>query len=232
MCGSVLAAGAVLLTACGGQPTSAAPVSEAAATGAPSPTTDELGDALLPAAAFGADATVVGLSLEQLGALPDLAGLPEGTTVEPPLCGAALAVLPSAGSHERTGDLPTVVAQGAFTGTVRTLQVLADGPELAGLQLPVDQLLAGCSTVTVTGADGAATTVELAGLDVPELGETSVGLQVTVTSGGTTMPALVGVVADGSRALLLAQLGDAGAAPDVTAFTGLLTDAAEAAGTD
>jgi hypothetical protein len=228
VCGAVLVAGAVALSACGDQPTTAAPVSEAAATSGAVPTTDELDDALLPAAAFGADATVVGLSLEQLGDLPELAGLPEGTTVEPALCGAALAMLPGA-AGDRSAELPTLVGQGAFTADVRTVEVLADGPAVDGLELPVDQLLAGCSTVTVTGADGAVTTVDLAALDLPDLGETTVGLQVTVTSAGRTLPALVGVVTEGSRAVLLAQLGDGGAAPDPAAFGALLAEAADTA---
>jgi len=218
-----------VLSACGSQPTTAAPVSEAAATDTAALTTDELDDALLPADALGADATVVGLSLEQLGELPDLVGLPEDTTVEPALCGAALAMLTGGNTGHRAGAMPTVVAQGAFDQDVRTLQVLADGPELDGLQLPVDQLLAGCSTVTVTGAEGTATTVALTALDVPELGDAAAGLQVTVTRGDTALPALVGVVADGSRAVLLAQAWAAGAAPDQAAFTELLTQAADAA---
>ena len=115
----MLAAGTVVLSAGGNQPTTAAaPVSEAAATDDASLTTDELDDALLPASAFGADATVVGLSLEKLGELPDLTGLPEGTTVEPALCGAALAILPGA-AGDRADELPTLVAQGAFAADVR-----------------------------------------------------------------------------------------------------------------
>lgn len=223
-----LVAGTALLSACGDQPgDAAAPVSEAAATGSAPVTTDQLSDALLPAAAFGDDATVVGLSLEQLGALPDLAGLPDGATVQPALCGTALTLASTlTGSGD---DLPTLVAQGAFTKDVRTLEVLADGPALDGLDLPVDQLLATCSTVTVTAADGTATTVSLSTLDVPDLGDTATGLQVTVTHPGGTVSALVGVVGEGSRALLLAQTGAAGAAPDQAGFTGLLTRAADAA---
>jgi len=225
--GAVLA-GAAVLTACGTSAGgAAAPVSDAAATGSAPVSTDQLGDALLPAAAFGDDATVVGLSLEQLGALPDLAGLPDGATVQPALCGTALTLASTlTGSGD---DLPTLVAQGAFTTAVRTLEVLADGPALDGLDLPVDQLLATCSTVTVTAADGTATTVALTALDVPDLGDTATGLQVTVTHPAGSVSALVGVVGAGSRALLLAQSGAAGAAPDQAGFTALLTQAADAA---
>jgi hypothetical protein len=223
-CGAALVAGAAGLTACGAQqPEQAAPA--AASSDAPADV-GQLRDALLPASAFGADATVLSGSLDQLGtALPGLGGLPEGTTVTPALCGAALAMLP----HDADA-LPSLVARAALTDQVRSLELLADGPQLAGLPLPVDQLLATCSTVTVTAADGAATTVQLAALDVPALGDGSAGLQVTVTAPQGTSSALVGVVSTGSRALLLVQSGAAGALPDATAFTQLLGSAAEAAG--
>jgi antitoxin (DNA-binding transcriptional repressor) of toxin-antitoxin stability system len=129
----------------------------------------------------------------------------------------------------RPDDLPTLVAEGAFTDQVRTLEVLADGPSLAGLALPVDELLATCSTVTVTAPDGSRTTAALQELEVPPLGKAAAGLEVTVTAPEGTVAALVGVVAQGSRALLLVQAGAAGTAPDTGAFTDLLTAAADAA---
>ena len=207
--GAVLA-GTAVLTACGGSSGgTAAPVSAAAATTGAAVSTDELGDALLPASAFGEDATVVGLTLEQLGDLPALAGLPEGASVDPPLCGAALGMLTG-----RPDDLPTLVAEGAFTDQVRTLEVLADGPALAGPALPVDQLLATCPTVTVTAPDGSRTTAALQELDLPPLGEAAAGLQVTVTAPEGSVAALVGVVAQGSRATAAGAGRAAGAAPD------------------
>ena len=227
--GAVLA-GTAVLSACGGQPAggSAGPVSEAAATGSAVATPDDLRDGLLPAAAFGEDATVVGLSLEQLGQLPALAGLPQGTSIDPPLCGAALSMLPRPGDEP-----PTLVATGAYTDQVRTLEVLADGSALDGLELPVEQLLAACPTVTATGADGTVTTVSLAELGLPDdLGEARAGLQVTVTGPDGSVSALVAVVSQGSRALLLAQSGAAGALPDAQGFTDLLAAATDAADTD
>jgi hypothetical protein len=230
--GAVLVAGTVALTGCGDQPGAAAPVSPAgstaAATGSTAGTPDELRDALLPASAFGSDATVGGLSVEQLGDLPVLAGLPGGATVAPPLCAAALS-LPGV-----SGGQPALAATAAYTDTARSLEVLADGPALDGLRLPVDELLAACSTVTVTGSDGAATTVSLSELAVPELGDAAAGLTVTVTGAepgglGRSGSALVGLVSQGSRAVLLAQTGTAGAVPDAGDFTALLSRAAEAA---
>lgn len=219
--GAVLVAGTALLTACG----SAAPaaVSEAAATVS---TPDELRGALLPASAFGPDATVVGLTLDQLGQLPGPGGLPAGTTVDPPVCAAAFAMVPSA------DELPTLVARGAWTADLRTLEVLAEGPALDGLQLPVDQLLATCTQATGTAPDGTVTTVGLAALDTPPLGDAAAGLEVTVTRPEGTVSALVALVSLNARAVLLVQTGTAGALPDEAGFSTLLTRAADAAATD
>jgi len=232
---AVLAAAAAL-TACGGSGNAgsgnaAAPgaVSEAAATSSAAVSVADLRDGLLPATAFGEDATVVGLSLEQLGDLPALAGLPQGATVQPSLCGKALTMLSKAAPGSGDGVLPALVAEGSFSDDVRTLEVLADGPALDGLDLPVDRLLAGCSTVTVTGTDGAVTTVDLAALDVPDLGAAATGLQVTVTGPQGSAAALLGVVSAGQRAVVLAQTGADGATPDPAAFSALLTQAAAAA---
>ncbi|MBM7804316.1 hypothetical protein JOD57_000153 [Geodermatophilus bullaregiensis] len=200
---------------------------------------DELRDALLPAPAFGADATVVGLTLEQVGAggLPDWSedwsnGLPDDVTVDPPLCGTALGALSGLpGVGEDGGAAPVLAAQAALGDRVRTVEVLAESPELEGLQLPVDQLLGACSSVTVSGPQGSSTTVDLEALDVARLGDRSAALRVTVSRDeAEAMTALVGVVVTGDRGLLLAQTAAPDApAPDAAAFTALLGDAAEAA---
>ncbi len=245
---AALAAGAVLTAGCADAGDAASPVSPAAATeAAPSGTeasgteasTDELRDALLPASVFGADATVVGVTLEQLGSggLPGWPGggsegLPDDVTVDPPLCGAALGALEGrAGDGEAGGGTPVLAAQAALGEQVRTVEVLAESSALEGLQLPVDQLLAACSSVTVSGPEGWGATVDLTALEAPELGDRSAALQVTVSrSGEEPTTALVGIVLDGSRGLLLAQTAAPDApAPDPAAFTALLADAAEAA---
>ncbi len=221
----------------GGEVAAPGAVSPAAATEEAPATGADLRERLLPAAAFGEDATVVSLGLEQLGSglaamLPG--GMPEGVTVEPPLCGAALSALPGAGEDAGTGagsgdgSTPALAAQVAVGPQGGAVQVLAESPRIEGARLPVEQLLAACPTVTIRGADGAETTVDLAELPVPDLGDASAGLQVTVTSGGQAVSGLVGVVVDGPRGLLLAQGGGTGA-PDPGAFTALLTEASETA---
>ncbi|MGY1608055.1 hypothetical protein [Geodermatophilus sp. SYSU D00700] len=210
----------------------------------------DLRDRLLPASAFGEDATVVSLGVEQLGAEGsgwggwpgrwgywgpgdhghdhDHDGVDDEVAVEPAACQAVLEALPD---WDEEADGLTLAAQAARTPQTQTVQVLADSPQLEGLQLPVDQLLAECSSVSATGPWGWSTTAEVTRLDVPQLGEQSASVQVTVDRAGEeTVSVLVGIVVDGSRGLVLAQSAapDA-AAPDPAAFTALLAEAAQAA---
>ncbi len=204
-----------------------------------------LHERLLPAAAFGDDATVVALTLEQLGAAgsgwggwgggwpgPWYGGGDRSSdrggevTVEPAACQAAIDALPAFDA-----DAVTLAAQAARTPQTQTVQVLAESPDVAALQVPFDELVAACSTITSSGPWGWSTTVQVRPLDVPELGQQSGGVSVTVdATGEDSVGVLVGFVVDGSRGLLLAQSAAPDeAAPDPAAFTALLTEAAEAA---
>jgi hypothetical protein len=255
--GGVLVAGAaVLLTACGSQPAGGAAgpvgVSEAAATESASPATatteapaGDLAAGLLPESAFGPGAEVVALP----GDLPgwwsghdgwpghhgwdhdgwwghgDGAGdLPDGMAVEPAACADVLATLPELPDEE-----PEAAGQVATTDQLRTFQVLAEGPALEGLQLPVDQLLDTCSQVTVTGPWGMTATLSVTELDAADRGGSTTALAVAVTSPAGSHSGLVGVVTEGSRAMMLAQTGEDGVEPDHAAFTALLDQAADAA---
>ncbi|MGY1696115.1 hypothetical protein ACI780_14505 [Geodermatophilus sp. SYSU D00814] len=211
----------------------------------------ELDDRLLPASAFGEDATVVAITLDQLGAGSGWGGWggwggwpgpwydsdQDGdgdddwageVTVEPAGCQAALEAMPALGDQL---DGLAVASQAARTPQTQTVQVLAESPQLEGLPLPVDELLARCSSITTTGPWGGSTTVQLTRLDVPQLGDRSAGVQFTVAPAGEeSHSVLVGFVVDGSRGLLLAQSAAPDAAePDPAAFTALLGEAAEAA---
>ncbi|MGY1832749.1 hypothetical protein ACI8AA_20250 [Geodermatophilus sp. SYSU D01180] len=275
-CAAVLAAGAALLAACGeGGEEAAGPgdVSPAAATEeAPAPTPSpapaedpgtpaetpaagDLGDRLLPAEAFGPDASVVRLDDPDHDGDDDWwhggwhggwggwgwgwggwhdhdddgehDGLPDGVSVEPAACADVLEALPE--PAEDAAD-PVVAAQAARSGDVHTYQVVAESPELAGLTLPVDQLLGACSSVTVTAPFGWDATAQLAPLDLPAVGGGSAGLQVTVEGWGDTVTMLVGVAVEGSRGLFLTQTAGPGdPAPDAAAFAGLFGDAGAAA---
>ncbi|MGY1794367.1 hypothetical protein ACI796_10310 [Geodermatophilus sp. SYSU D00525] len=262
-CAAVLACGAALLAACGGtgeQVAEPGDVSPAAATEeAPDPTPAEdpatpeetpasgdLGDRLLPAEAFGPDASVVRLDGDDRdgwhggrgwGGWRDHDdddaddgehdGLPDGVSVEPAACADVLEALPE--PADDAAD-PVVAAQVARSDDVRTYQVVAESPELAGLTLPVDELLGACSSVTVSTPWGLDATVRLARLDLPAVGGESAGLQVTVEGWGDTATKLVGVAVEGSRGLLLAQsAGPGDTAPDAAAFADLFGDAGAAA---
>ena len=223
-----------------------APSAEPSAEAPPAPDGDALRDRLLPAAAFGDDATVVALTREQLGAAGSGWGGWGGgwpgpwyggdgdrpsdrggdVTVEPAACRDAVDGLPAF-----DGDAGALAAQAARTPQTQTVQVLAESPDVAALRLPVDELVAACSTVTARSAWGWTTTVEVRPLEVPQLGQQSGGVQVTVDAAGEdSVRVLVGFVVDGSRGLLLAQSAAPDeAAPDPAAFAALLTEAAQAA---
>lgn len=283
--GAALAAGALLTAGCAGvgaedpgplapaaatedpsSPATPSPGTTPAPSTTPAPqdpggsTAGDLRDRLLPSSAFGADATVVSVGLEQLGAGggwgwgggwgggwwgpwhdDDGDGDPDGdgdhdgwdewsdaVTVEPPQCAATLESLSSLDDQVTEVTAATQVAR---TPQTQTVEVVAESPALAGLPLPLDQLLADCASVTTTGPWGWSATVELAPLEVPQLGARSAGVRVTVdVSGRDAESVLVGVVVDGSRGLLLAQSAAPDAAePDPAAFAALLGEAAGAA---
>ncbi|MCZ2839002.1 hypothetical protein [Modestobacter sp. VKM Ac-2985] len=147
-------------------------------------------------------------------------------TVQPAACADALAALPTLEDEE----MPAVAAQVAATEQQRTFQVVAEGPAVEGLELPVDQLVEACAEATVDAPWGMEVGVGVSALDVPDRGDSAAGLAITMTHPAGTVSMLVGVVTDGPRAVMLSQTGDDGAALDQAAFTTLLTQAADAAG--
>ena len=229
-----LVAGAVL-TGC----SAGADVQEAAATGAPAPsaeaaaatsTAGDLAAGLLPADAFGADARVLPVSGERLshGGLGAI-GSPADVQVTPESCTAALEALPV----PQPPAADDVAAQIAVAGTTYTAELLAVAGPAAQLVGQVPELVEQCPQAQV-GAPGHGTaTIDLATFDVPDLGDDAVGIAVSAAAtepGGAlvTVPALVGVVRDGDRVLVLATGDRTGAEPDRAAFTALLEQAVDA----
>ncbi|SFT56643.1 hypothetical protein SAMN05660657_01594 [Geodermatophilus amargosae] len=226
--------------------TEEAPEPTPAPAGDPGGTTasGDLAGRLLPAEAFGADAEVVRLDEGQPGhdgwyggwgrggwhdhggddhGGDDHGGWLEEVTVTPSTCGDFLEALPM---PSEDAAAPTVAAQAAHTDAVHSWQVVAEAPELEGLALPVEELVAACSSVTVDGPGGWGATVQLAQAQVPAVGEDSGALQVTVAGWGREMTALVGIAVDGPRGMLLAQTAEPGApAPDAAAFATLFEQA-------
>lgn len=210
-------------------PTSSAPASTGSSSGgdgaestAPTPTED-LTAALLPAEAFGPDATVVTVSVEQLSSAST--GLPAGASITPETCAQDVG-----GTQLSVEDFGSIVAQTATTPVGVTVQVLAESDQLDGTTPRFDELLARCPQVTVTAPDGSTATIDFTALDVPALGDTSEGVTYTTAVRGTdgtnlTVPTLLAVATDGNRMLYLQQTGTNTAPLDQAAFTTLLEKA-------
>jgi hypothetical protein len=190
-------------------------------------TEDELAAVLLPAEAFGPDATVVTVDVRQL-ATSGTGGLPPGGSIDPPECGQ------SVGATQLTPeDLGAVVAQSATGAGGVTVQVLAESDQVEAQAAPFDELLARCPRVTVSAPDGSTATVDFTALEVPELGDASGGVAFTTAvqgSDGTalTVPSLLAVATDGPRLLYLQQTGANSTPLDQAAFTALFEEAFEA----
>jgi hypothetical protein len=208
---------------------SAAATSESADPTASEPmsTNDELAAALLPAEAFGPDANVVTVDVRSLSTSAS-GGLPEGGSITPAECGQ------SVGATQLTpDDFGAIVAQSATSAAGVTVQVLAESEKIEGKASQFDELVAQCPQVTVNAPDGSTATVDFAALEVPDLGDSSDGIHLTIAVQGPdgtnlTIPSLLAVATDGQRLLFLQQTGASSAPLDGAAFTALLEQAFEA----
>ncbi|MCV2490851.1 hypothetical protein OF117_15955 [Geodermatophilus sp. YIM 151500] len=184
-------------------------------------------DALLPAEAFGPDANVVTVSVEELAtAAPGQ--LPPGASIEPAQCAQGVGA-----TQVAPDDFGTIVAQTATTPAHITVEVLAEGGQAAGQAPAFDQLLAECPRVTVTSPDGSTVTLEFAALEVPALGDGSGGLAMTIAMSapdGTnlTVPSLLATAVDGERVVFLQRTGSNAQPLDQSVFTDLFEQAFQA----
>ncbi|MGY1606273.1 hypothetical protein [Geodermatophilus sp. SYSU D00700] len=225
-----LAAAAVLTGCAGGEvggtasPASST-ASSAPASGSPASGTD-LAPGLLPADAFGPGAQVTPLTEAQLAQGAAAAGGAAGDVqVTPPECAPAVQ-----GTQPSFDEYDDVAAQVAVLGTVTTVQALASGGPAEDALAGFGEQLEGCRSVQVTSPQVGTVTVAFDELTVPDLGDGSAGVVFTTTATGpdgqqVTVPALVGVVQDGERVLVLLTTETSGGRPDPTAFTGLLEQA-------
>lgn len=190
----------------------------------------DLASGLLTADAFGADATVVAVSPEQLEQGAGLAGSLGDVEVTPEECDAAVE-----GTQPDIGDFDEIAAVSAQTGTTVTVEMLVRGGPTEGT---VDQLAAAverCPSAQISSPEIGTATISFEGLDVADLGDGSAGLRYATTVAlpdGTqaSVPALIGAVEDGDRLLVLMSLvvdptGSGTAAPDPAAFAALLEEA-------
>jgi hypothetical protein len=231
----------LLLTACGGSDSSDTAATSSSAGSSSSAAEENLPDlasGLLPAEAFGAEATVVAISPQQLSQAAGLAAGAEDIQITPKECSAAVA-----GTQPEFDDFDDVTAQAATIGSAATVEVLVRG---GPIEDAVGQLAAAaerCPSAQIESPDIGQATVTFESLPVDDLGDGSAMLRyTTVVSApdGTqvSVPALIGAVQDGDRLLVLMNLdtsaaGGAGAAPpappqDPAAFGNLLAQAYEA----
>lgn len=240
----VLAAALAGLPACGGGdageeagPSSAAP-SGAEETAAEESAAPDLASGLLPADAFGPDASVIAVTAEQLRQGAGLAATgAEGVQVEPEACAAAVD-----GTQPQFDDFEDVVAQSATTGSATTVEVLVRGGPTGDTVAQLDAAADRCPQATITGPKFGQAQIAFESLPVDDLGDGAALLRYTTAvtlPDGTqvTVPALIGAVQDDDRLLILMNLETSalGAAPaagtgpaDPAAFTDLLAQAYEA----
>ncbi|PWW23599.1 hypothetical protein JD79_02774 [Geodermatophilus normandii] len=227
-----------LFAACGGEDVegTASPASSSASSSSssssssasPSSSGTDLTPGLLPADAFGAGAQVTPVTEAQLAQGAALAGgSAADLQVIPPECQAAVQ-----GTQPSFDEYDDVAAQVAVAGTTTTVQALASGGPAEDALAGFGDRLDGCSQVQVSSPEAGTATVSLQEIDVPDLGDGSAAIGVTTTATGpdgqqVTVPALLGVVQDGERVVILLRTDTSGGRPDPTAFADLLEQAHE-----
>jgi hypothetical protein len=227
-------ASAALLAGCatgsghgGSAAASSSTSSSAAASSSGSVSGSTLTKGLLPADAFGTQATVVGLTLEQLR--QSTATLGTGSTagiqVDPPSCAAA--VQGTSPNYDKVDDL---AAQSAVSTSGATVEALMTGGPATGAAEKLRGAAAACPQATITTPQSGAVTITFTTVPVKHMGEDAAALQLTTSltkPDGTkaSVPALIGAVEDHHRLLLLITAGTNGTTPDPSAFTALLDKA-------
>jgi hypothetical protein len=229
----------IALAGCGGDdlPDPAAASSSATETSEAEPTpAPDLASGLLPADAFGPEASVVAVSREQLQQRAALAlAQAEGVQVTPEECAVAVA-----GTQLDFDDFEDVAAQTATVRTANVVEVLLrDGP----VEEMFDQLAGAaerCPSAQVTAPGVGQSSIEFWSPPTADLGDgsTLLGMYTEATlPDGTQAIAnvFIGAVMDGDRLLLMINvdastgLGAWGVAPDdPDVFNDILEGAYEA----
>jgi hypothetical protein len=224
---------AVLLTGCGAgdEPAAASGSSSTAPAPATASETEQapasgLAEGLLPAEAFGAEATVVPVSREQLQQGAGLAADPASLDITPEGCAAAVE-----GTQPQIEDFEEVAAQSATVGGATTVEVLLQGEATAGAVEGLAGAAARCPEAVISSPELGEARVRFEDLEVPDLGDGAAAVRytTTLTRGGqeVSVPTLVGLVQDGDRAITLLTIATDGSQPDATAFASLLEQAFE-----
>ena len=230
--------GTVALAGCGSEVEGAASPSSESSSSSPaggssgSAEVEDLSAGLLPADAFGPGVEVTTIPADQVAAQQEqlgggLGGL-EDVVVTPGSCGPTVK-----GVQPGFDDIDGLAAQTATdpgTGAT-TIEILASGAAVAG---SVEQLTAGlesCPEATITSSETGTTTVTFAPLEVPDLGDASAGVTMTLAVPGPggepfSVPVLLGMVQDGDRLVTLTNTDLLGSG-DPAAFAQLLQQAFE-----
>jgi hypothetical protein len=226
--------GVVALAGCGSEVAgqASASTSSGSSTSGSTGALDDVADlsaGLLPSEAFGAGAQVTPITAEQiqqqqaqfggLGGLRDL-------TITPEACAPAVKSI-----QPGLDDLDGLGAQTVTVGSAATVEILAAGK---GITEGVDELASTvqtCPRATITSPDIGTADVSFAALDVPDLGDGSAGLAVTLSVTGPdgqplTVPLLLGMAREGDRLVSLTATDPTGGA-DPAAFAALLQQAYE-----
>jgi hypothetical protein len=210
---------------------SAASTSSSSSSGSSSaPSTSPAGDlakGLLPAEAFGSQATVVPLTREQLQQGAGLAPSAKDLKVSPPECATAVQ-----GTQPDVTAFDDIAAQSATTGGAISIEVLLSGGPTSGSLDAMKQAVSRCPSVQISAPQIGTATITFRSVPVDDLGDGAAALQFTTTvtqpdGAKISVPALVGVVRDGDRVVTLLTLAQNGTPPDPAAFTGLLQKAYE-----
>jgi hypothetical protein len=223
-----------LLVGCGGSEEEDAPATAASSSAEEAPgeaAESDLASGLLPAEAFGPDATVVAVPAEQLSQAGGLAAAAEGAEIQPEECRAAVE-----GAQPDLDAFEDVAAQSASLGAATTVEMLVRGGPLEDAVSQLEQAAERCpqAQVTIPGVGQAALTFE--NLPVDDLGDGAALLRYAVVVTGpdgsqTSIPTLIGAVEDGDRLLLLVTIvadpAQSGGSADPAAFTTLLEQAYE-----
>src|SRR3954447_591503 len=186
-----------------------------------------IADGLLPAEAFGDQATVVPLTREQLQQGAGVAPGVKDLEVSPPECAAAVH-----GTQPDVEAFDDIAAESATAGGAITVEVLLSGGPTAGSLDAIGQAVSQCPSAQISSPQFGTATITFEPVPVKDLGDGSAALKFTTTvkqpdGSMISVPARVGVVQDVDRVMTLVTLSETGAAPDPAAFTGLLQQAYE-----
>ena len=205
--------------------TGSASTSAGSSTAAPADVTD-LSAGLLTAEAFGVGAQVTPITADQIAqGASQLGGLgAQDLTITPESCAPAVS-----STQPGLDDLTGLGAQTVTVGTSATVEILAEGPGVTAGVGDLASTVQQCPEATISSPQIGTAQVTFAELPVPDLGDGSAGLSMTLSITGPdgqplTVPLMLAMVADGDRLVSLTATDPTGAA-DPAAFAALLQQA-------